>query len=49
MRFSEAGKHLVDEDIVVEEGDSLREDKVVMIQGRGDDPLIEDGVGQDID
>ena len=36
------GKHLADEDIVAEEGDSLREDRVVMVEGRGDDPLVED-------
>ena len=49
MWYSEVSKHLADEDIVVEEGDSLGEDGVVMIKGRGDDPLIEDRVGQDID
>ena len=49
MRYSEAGKHLADEDIVVEEGDGLGEDGIIMVQGQGNDPLIEDGVGQDID
>ena len=44
MWYGEAGKHLVDEDIIAEEGDSLREDRVVMIEGGDDDPLVEDGV-----
>ena len=43
------GKHLADEDIVAEEGDRLGEDGVVMVQGRGEDPFIEDGVSQDVD
>ena len=49
MWYGEVGKHLVDEDIVVEEGNSLRKDQVIVIVGRGDDPLVEDGVSQDID
>ena len=49
MRYGEAGKHLADEDIVVEEGDCLGEDRVVVVQGRGEDPFVEDGVGQDVD
>ena len=36
-------------DIVAEKGDGLREDRVVVVEGRGDNPVIEDGVGQDID
>ena len=39
----------MDEDIVAEEGDGLREDGVIMIEGGGDDSFIEDGVSQDID
>ena len=35
----------MDKGIVAEEGDSLREDGVIMVEGRGDDPLIEDRVG----
>ena len=49
MRYSKTGKHLADEDIVAEEGDCLGEDRVVMVQGRGKDPFIEDGVSQDVD
>ena len=49
MWYYEAGKHLVDEDIVVEEGDCLREHGVVVVEGKGEDPLVEDGVGQDVD
>ena len=43
------GKHLVDKDIVMEEGDGLGEDGIVMVQGQCEDSLIEDGVSQDID
>ena len=43
------GKHLADEDIVVEEGDCVGEDRIVEVQGRGKDPFVEDGVGQDVD
>ena len=43
------GKHLSDEDIVVEEGDGLGEYRVIVIEGGGDDPLIEDRVSQEID
>ena len=39
----------MNEDIVAEESDCLGEDRVVVVQGRGEDPFIEDGVGQDID
>ena len=49
MWYSELGKHLVDEDIVAEEGDYLREYGIVMVEGGGNDPLIEDGVSQDVD
>ena len=49
MWYSKAGKHLADKDIVVEEGDGLGEDWVIMIEGGGNDPLVEDMVGQDID
>ena len=49
MWYSKAGKHLVDEDIIAEESDGLGEDWVVMVEGRGDDPLVEDGVSQDVD
>ena len=43
--YREAGKHLADEDIVAEEGNGLGEDWVVMVEGGGNDPLVEDGVG----
>ena len=43
------GKHLADEDIVVEEGDGLGEDGIVMMLGRSDNSLVEDGVSQDVD
>ena len=49
MWYSEAGKHLVDEDIVSEEGDGLGEDGIIMVQGRGNDSFVEDGVSQNID
>ena len=39
----------MDEDIVVEEGNGLGEDQVVMIEGGGDDPVIEDEIGQNVD
>ena len=43
------GKHLADEDIVAEEGDGLREDRIIEIEGGGDDPVIEGRVSEDID
>ena len=49
MRYSGVDKHLVDKDIVTEEGDGLGEDRIVMVQGQCEDSLIEDGVSQDID
>ena len=49
MWYSEAGKQLADEDIIVEKCNGLREDGVVMIEGGGDNPVVEDGVGKDID
>ena len=33
----------------MEESDSLREDGVIVIERRGNDPLIEDRVSQDVD
>ena len=45
MWYSKVGKHLADEDIVAEEGDGLGEDWVVVVEGRGDNPLVEDRVG----
>ena len=39
----------MDEDIVAEEGNGLGEDWVVMIEGRGDDPVVEDRISQNID
>ena len=45
MRYSEAGKHLADEDIVAEEDDGLGEDWIIVIEGGGNGPLIEDRVG----
>ena len=33
----------------MEEGDGLGEDWVIMIEGGGNDPLVEDMVGQDVD
>ena len=33
----------------MEEGDGLGKDWVIMIEGRGDNPVIEDGIGQDVD
>ena len=49
MRYGEAGKHLADKDIVVEEGDCLGEDGVIVVQGRNKDPLVEDRIGQNVD
>ena len=43
------GKQLADEDIVSEEGDGLWENGVIMVDGGGGDPVIEDRVSQDID
>ena len=31
--YGEVGKHLADEDIVTEEGDCLREDRIVVVEG----------------
>ena len=45
MWYGEAGKHLADEDIVVEEGDGLGKDWVIVVQSGSDNPVIEDGVG----
>ena len=49
MWYSKVGKHLADEDIIAEEGDGLWKYGVVVIEGGGNDPLIEDEVSQDID
>ena len=49
MRYSEAGKHLADKDIVAEVGDCLGEDRVIVVQGRSKDPLVEDRIGQNVD
>ena len=43
------GKHLLDQDIVAKDGDCLGENGVVVVEGRGDDSFVENGVGQDID
>ena len=43
------GKHLADEDIVLEESNGLGKDGVIMVQGRCEDPFVEDGVSQNID
>ena len=42
-------EELSDENIISKDDDSLSEGGVVMVQGRGDDPVIEDRVSQDID
>ena len=47
--YSKVGKQLVDQDIVSEEDDGLGEDRVIMVEGQGDDPFIKDGVGEDVD
>ena len=39
----------MDEDIISEEGDSLGEDRIIVVEGRGNDPVIEDRVSEDID
>ena len=39
----------MDKDIVMEEGDGLREDRVIVIEGGGNDPVVEDRVSQDVD
>ena len=49
MWYGKVGKQLADEDIVAEEGDGLGEDGIVMVEGGGDNPVIEDRVSQDID
>ena len=33
----------------MEEGDGLREDRVIVIEGGGNDPVVEDRVSQDVD
>ena len=39
----------MNEDIVAEEGYGLGKDGVVMVEDRSNDPLVEDGAGQDVD
>ena len=43
------GKQLVDEDIISEEDDGMGKDGVIMVEGGGDNPVVEDRVSQDID
>ena len=40
---------MVDEDIISEEDDGLGKDGVIMVEGGGDNPVVEDRVSQDID
>ena len=49
MRYGEAGKQLADQDIVVEKGDGLGEDGIIVVESGGKDPVIEDRVCEDID
>ena len=49
MWYSKVGKHLADEDIIAEEGNGLREDRVIVVEGGGDNPVIEDRIGEDVD
>ena len=39
----------MDEDIVAKKGDGLGEYRIVVVEDGGDDPLIEDGIRQDVD
>ena len=39
----------MDEDIISEESDGLGEDRIIVVGGRGNDPVIEDRVSEDID
>ena len=39
----------MDEDIISEESDGLGEDRIIVVEGRGNDPVIEDRVSEDID
>ena len=39
----------MDKDIVAEEGDGLGKYCVVVVEGRGDNPVVKDGVSQDVD
>ena len=39
----------MDEDIISEEGDGLGEDRIIVVEGRGNDLFIENGVSKDID
>ena len=49
MRDCESSKELSEKDIVSEDDDGLSEGGVIMVESRGDDPFVEDGVGEDID
>ena len=49
MWYSKVDKQLVDEDIVAEKGNGLREDRIIVVEGGGNNPVIEDRVGEDID
>ena len=40
---------MADKEVIPKEGDSLREDRVIKIEGRRDNSIIEDGISQDID
>ena len=44
MWYGEVGKHLSDQDIVAEEGDGLGKYGVIVVEGGGDDPFIENRV-----
>ena len=39
----------MDEDIISEEDDGMGKDGVIMVEGGGDNPVVEDRVSQDID
>ena len=49
MWYSKVDKQLVDEDIVAEKGNCLREDRIIVVESGGNNPVIEDRVGEDID
>ena len=45
----EAREELSDENIILKEDNGLGEGRVIMVQGRVDDPFIENGIGEDVD
>ena len=48
-RECELSEELAEKDIVSKVDDGLSKGGVIMVEGRGDDPFVENGISQDID